>query len=161
MNDSVASMNERLGSQSFSNVTIPFLWGERAILEDADGALSIIRFGAAGLFAEVVRSKPAPGVDFVPIDEGFIVGSAAKQLYRFEQDGPATKITAISLDLPAVEVAPSYLKIGGAVLSGNHVSGFEVGILVQSGGSLTIGARLPDNIRQALLRSREKAQQSA
>lgn len=133
-----------MGSQVFENVTVPVLWGTRAVLQDRHGRLSIVDLSGPAALTEIVGDLPAPGVTYRPTVDGFVILSGVQDLYNF--DPTQHKITAVSLDLPECEVAPSYTRVGGVVLTDNKFTGVGVGILVWPGGGFAIGGPLPPGL---------------
>lgn len=136
-------MNLRMGSQTFLNVEIPLLWGERAVLQDQQGRLSVIDLGGEKAKLEIVGDEPAPGVSFVPIIDGFEVLSETVDLYSYHKK--EKMLTSITLGLPDCKVCPGEIRVGSSVFSGGTVIGFGVGIAV-SKNAVAMGASLPKGL---------------
>lgn len=137
-------MRLQMGSQIFEDVTIPLLWGTRAVLQDRRGRLTVIDTGQAHARLEVLGDVPAPGVEYRPVVEGFIVMRGAGDLYLF--DATRHRITPLGLDLPECEISTDEIRIGSSILRRNAVRGFGVGVLVTPGGGLALGAPLPPGL---------------
>lgn len=133
-------MNLNMGSQAFENVEIPLLWGKRAILEDKKGRISIISLEGTEAVIEVLGSKPAPNIQYEPIKDGFKIIVNGRELYSF--DSGRRIITGLSIKLPECEIQPTGIRVGSNMFSGNMVSGFGVGIVVDERG-IGMGAPLP------------------
>lgn len=138
-------MRLKLGGSTFDDVKIPVLWGKRAILQDASGRLSVINLGGPTANIEVLGDKVARGVRFSPTTDGFkVLTSSGDALYSFS---PRYKrLTSESLGLPELQIKPSQIRIGTNTFQANMVSGFSVGIVVEEGGGIGIGASMPDGL---------------
>ena len=66
-------MDLRMGGQVFRAVKIPLLWGTRAIVQDRNGALSVINLGGSDAILEILSGEPAEGTEFRPTESGFDV----------------------------------------------------------------------------------------
>lgn len=136
-------MNLRMGSQVFVNVQIPLLWGERAVIQDKQGRLSIIDLSGEKARLEVLADEPAPGVSFRPRVDGVVILQGSVELYSYN---PQEKcISSISLGLPQVEISASGTRVGTNQFSGNLFSGFAVGLAVRKDG-ISLGAPLPPGL---------------
>jgi hypothetical protein len=134
-------VNLSMGGQRFENVSIPVLWGTRAIIQDHRGRLGVIDLGEASARLEIVADKPAPGVKFAPRVGGFaVLDRAGTAIYTFLQT--TKQFMPGSLELPELEVSSHGIRVGTNTFSGNMVSGFGVGIAIETRG-ITIGAPLP------------------
>lgn len=133
-------MNLRMGGQDFVNIEVPLLWGSRAILQDADGRVAVIDLSQSEARLEVVGDEPAPGVEFRPATNGFVVASAGRDLYSYDKS--KRELASISLGLPPVRIESNALIVGGNRFVGNRVSGFGVGVAVTPTG-ISIGSPLP------------------
>ena len=141
-------MNLQIGSQVFENVTIPLLWGKRAIVQDEAGHLSIIDLGGPTAKVEVIGDEPAPGVEFVPTVEGFEIMRDNKALYSYS---PGTRtIASGSLALPPLQICETETRIGINVFSGNVVVGSGVGIIVSESG-VGMGGPLPPGLAKLVV----------
>jgi|WetSurMetagenome_2_1015567.scaffolds.fasta_scaffold155751_2 hypothetical protein len=133
-------MNLSMGSQVFENVEVPVLWGDRAIIEDSHGRLSVIALAGQSAQLEIVGNEPAPGVHFRPTTIGIVIIGSDRDLYSF--DAANRTLSSISFGLPDIRFEPGALMIGTNRFSGNRISGFGVGIVVRTDG-IAIGAPLP------------------
>lgn len=137
-------MNVRMGSQTFVDVTIPVLWGTRAILQRPDGALSVLDLAGERAKPEILGDRPAPGVAYLPQAGGFrILGEGNQTLYVYEPE--RKRLTGVELRLPEVEVTPNAVRVGSNSFRGNVIAGCPVGIAV-SETSITLGAELPPGL---------------
>jgi hypothetical protein len=141
-------MKLEMGSQVFEEVDIPLLWGERAVLQDQEGALSVIDLSGPSARLEVVADGPAPGVEFVPIEDGFIIRSGHADLYSYAPNSKS--LTPIALRLPEVQVADDGTRIGSSYFEGNVILGSAVGIHVSEQG-ISIGAPLPEGLAELVV----------
>ena len=138
-------MNLKMGSQIFSEVQIPLLWGNRAVIQDKKNRLSIIDLSGRKARIEILADFPARGVTFEPTFSGFRILENGVALYLYD---PAQKrLESISLGLPICEVTPSGIRIGTNQFSNNYVQGYGVGIAVTPQGT-SIGAPLPLGLAQ-------------
>jgi hypothetical protein len=122
-------MRLQTGSQLFENVTIPLLWGTRAVLQDREDRLSVIDLSGPSARVEIVGNNPAEGVSFKPLVSGFsILADDQTETYSFIAD--ENRLTSTALNLPDVEIGRRSIRVGGNTFAGNMVSGFGVGIAV-------------------------------
>jgi hypothetical protein len=136
-------MNVVMGNQFFGQVTVPLLWGTRAVIQDGEGRLSIIDLSGETASAEVVGDQPALGVAFLPKAEGFAILQDRKALYTYL---PAAKrLVPGTLRLPECEINSDGIRIGSNFFSGNTVIGFGVGIAVSESG-ISMGGPLPPQL---------------
>lgn len=136
-------MNLQMGSHTFHDVTIPILWGERAVLRTSGGRLSIIDLAGPQARLEILADEPAPGVEFRPRVDGTVILRDGVELYSFD---PRHKIlTPIALRLPECELSDRELRVGASTFSGATVSGYGVGLLVTA-DSVGMGAPLPPGL---------------
>jgi hypothetical protein len=141
-------MKIRMGSQIFENVQIPLLWGTRAVIQDMKGRLSIIDLSGDKAKLEILGEKPAPGVEYRPLIEGFEILDEGSPLYVYS---PSEKLLiSKSLGLPDCQISPGGIRVGTNVFSGNVVAGFGVGIVVTSAG-IGMGAPLPKNLADLVI----------
>ena len=138
-------MDLRMGSQVFSDVSIPLLWGTRAVLQDKKGRISIIDLSGAEAKAEIVGDKPAPNVTFRPISGGAIeILENGIALYAFD---PGTKtITGVTLRLPECQISAGGTRIGTNMFQNNVIRGSGVGIQVMPDGGIGMGGPLPPGL---------------
>jgi hypothetical protein len=141
-------MNLKMGNQTFANVQVPLLWGKRAVVLDSKNRLSVINLSGSIAKLEIVGDKPAPGIEFVPVSEGFVIKEDGKELYSFNPQEKLLK--AIELKLPPCQISDIDIKIGGSVFSGNMVMGFGVGIVVDENG-MSMGAPLPPGLAKLVI----------
>ncbi|MDD1748640.1 MAG: hypothetical protein LUO89_02080 [Methanothrix sp.] len=141
-------MNIQMGGQVFTNVQIPLLWGSRAVVQDAQGRLSIIDLSGSRARLEIVGDKPAPGIEFRPQLEGYEILDHKNPLYNYN---PSEKLLkSISLGLPDCQVGPNAIRVGTNMFSGNIVSGYGVGIVVTDKG-IGMGAPIPKALAEFLV----------
>ncbi len=142
-------MKLRIGGNSFSDVTIPVLWGTRAVLQHESGSLSVINLGASRPRVEVLKDKPAPKAHFTPVFGGFsILSEFNEELYSYSPDDK--RLTSKDLDLPDCQVLEDVIRIGTNTFSKSMVAGYDVGILVTN-GSIALGAALPSDLGELVV----------
>lgn len=142
-------MDLEIGSNRFAGVKIPVLWGERAIVQDQQGRISVIDLGGSEAKAEIVGDEPAPDVEFTPTIDGFKIlrRGKAKYLYAKEQKS----FESLSLSLPDVQISEREIRIGrGNVVQRAMIRGFDVGIHVREDG-ISLGAPLPKGLADLTL----------
>lgn len=137
-------MNLQMGSQTYLDVKIPLLWGDRAVVQDGRGRLSIIDLSGESARVEILADEPAPGVAFRPmLGGGIVILEGDSELYGYS---PSEKLlTSISLGLPDCQIAPDATRIGTSTIAGNMISA-GVGIRVLKKGGLAIGAPVPSKL---------------
>lgn len=137
-------MNLSMGRHVFKNVTIPLLWGTRAVVQDKERRLSIIDLAGPVARLEILAGRPAPGIDFrLAIDGTIILSPGGDELYRFDNSQGA--LFSIGLGLPDCRIMDSQIVIGSNVFAGNVVQGFGVGIAVTHEG-IILGGPLPSGL---------------
>ena len=137
-----------MGSQIFHDVQIPLLWGSRAVLQDEQGRLSLIDLSGKTAKLEIVGDKPAPGIEFVPVIEGFkILDNGNPQYIYYPEE---KRLRSIGLELPECQIAQWEIRVGTNVFSGNVVAGSGVGIAVTKDG-IAMGAPLPPNLAKLVI----------
>jgi len=136
-------MNLRISGQSFQNVEIPVLWGERAVLVDPTGRVSVVNLGAPSARLEILGDEPAPGVAFRPFTGGLVIMESGADLYSFDRQ--ERTLTSITLGLPEVRLEANAIVVGTNRFVGNRVSGFGVGIAITPSG-IALGAPLPEGL---------------
>jgi hypothetical protein len=141
-------MNIQMGGQLLRNVEIPLLWGERAVVQDRNGRLSIIDLSGEAARPEILGDEPAPGVTFRPSVEGFNILKDGVAVYSYNPN--EKQLTSITLDLPECHITPTGTRVGNNEFSGNVISGFGVGIAVTKRG-IAMGAPLPRNLAKLVL----------
>jgi len=136
-------MNLNMGSQVFQNVQIPLLWGKRAVLQDDKGRLSVISLEGSEPEIEILGDKPAPGIKYELVKDGFKIYKDGSDLYVFYPDKKI--ISGLSIKLPECEISNTGTRIGTSMFSGNMVMGAAVGIVVDERG-VGMGASLPPGL---------------
>ncbi|OLC43858.1 MAG: hypothetical protein AUH75_02170 [Gemmatimonadetes bacterium 13_1_40CM_4_65_7] len=138
-----------MGSNIFRDVQIPLLWGQRAVVQDEEGRLSVIDLSSREAKLEVLSDEPAEGAAYSPRDDGFVVlDDRGRELYSYNPRDNV--LSSISLGLPECQVTKSVMRIGGNTFSGNRVVGSAVGIAVTE-TSVSIGAPLPPGLAKLAL----------
>jgi hypothetical protein len=141
-------MNFRLGSQNFSGVQIPLLWGTRAVLSHPTGALSVIDIGGESAFPEIVSDEPWKQVEYTEKEDGFVIYRGDKQAYFYS---PSRKLFRDMMGaLPECEISNNHIKIGTNKISGGMISGFGVGIGVSESGFF-MGGPIPPGLAELKL----------
>ena len=141
-------MNLKMGSQIFQDVQIPMLWGSRAVLQDKQGRLSLVDLSGKTAKLEIVGDKPAPGIEFVPVIEGFKIFDNGNPLYIYYPK--EKRLSSINLELPECQIGQWEIRVGTNVFSSNVVAGFGVGIAVTKDG-IAMGAPLPPNLAKLVI----------
>lgn len=138
-------MDFRFGTQTFSGVKIPLLWGERAILSHSSGALSVIDLGGESAFPEIVSDKPWNQIEYSEKEDGYVIYRNDVQSYFYS---PARKLFKdLSGSLPDCEITNKYTRIGTNKIDGGMVSGYGVGIGVSENGFF-IGGPIPPGLAE-------------
>lgn len=141
-------MNLQMGNQIFLNVQIPLLWGTRAVIQDQQERLSVIDLGGDVAKLEILGDKPAPGIEFVPIIDGFEIMYKGQSVYRYN---PSEKILSmIGSRIIECQISGSQIRVGSNTFSGNVFSGFAVGMIVSEDG-ISIGAPLPPKLARLII----------
>jgi len=141
-------MNIKMGTQTFNNVSIPILWGTRAVLQDTSGRISVIDLSGTTARLEIVSDEAARHVEFKPTSDGFAIMDNSVELYNYNPNEHLLR--SISLNLPDVQITPTATRVGSNVFSGNIVSGFGVGLIVKE-DSMGMGAPLPPALAKLLV----------
>lgn len=136
-------MNIRMGSQVYRDVQIPLLWGERAIIVDEHGRLSIVDLSGERAQVEVLADEPAPGVGFRPELDGIVIVKYGTELYRYNR-GEKT-ISSLGLGLPDIQISAGGTRVGTNWFSGNVFVGSGVGLSVGRDG-ISLAAPLPSKL---------------
>ena len=141
-------MRLQISGNTMDGVTIPLLWGKKAILQHPDGKLSIIDLSSSSARVEILKDEPAPKVTYRPIDDG----------YEFQNNGVSysyypneRRLVSNSSALPTCIFNNQGLQIGGSFFQGNTIVGREVGIIVYEGGDVGIGAPLPPGLARLVV----------
>lgn len=138
-------MDFRFGTQTFSGVKIPLLWGERAILSHSSGALSVIDLGGESAFPEIVSDKPWNQIEYSEKEDGYVIYRNDVQSYFYS---PTRKLFKdLSGSLPDCEITNKYTRIGTNKIGGGMVSGYGVGIGVSENGFF-IGGPIPPGLAE-------------
>ena len=141
-------MNLQMGGQVFRDVQIPFLWGERAVIQDRRGRLSIIDLSGEEARLEILADEPAPGIAFRPRIDGVVILSDNIELYTYN---PRERIlTSISLGLLELQISPSATRVGTNQFIGNIISGGGVGIAVTRDG-IAFGGPVPPKLARLVI----------
>jgi hypothetical protein len=136
-------VNLQMGGQVFADVSIPLLWGTRAVVQDKRSTLSVIDLSGPFAKLEILADKPAPGIEFAPDVDGFRIRARGADLYRYS---PTSRtLMGIAVNLPEVQITPHGTRVGSSYFAGNVVSGFGVGIAVTDHG-IGVGAPLPPSL---------------
>jgi hypothetical protein len=140
----------RMGGQTFWNVEIPLLWGNRAVLKDEKGRLSVIDLSGPVAKLEIVGDQPAEGVEFAPTVEGFKIFVSGIEQYRYN---PADKtLVSASSKPPKCQILPDSVRIGeSAPIGPNEVCGCQIGLVVTENGMVGLGAALPENLARLMI----------
>lgn len=136
-------MDIQMGSHAFRDVEVPVLWGTRAILQNAPGAITIMDLSGDEARLEILAGKPGPDTEFRPSSDGYIIVRDGEDLYSFNPE--RNEITGITVRLPTCRITDTEIRVGGSVFSGNVVHGFAVGIAIAESG-IAMGAPLPDKL---------------
>jgi hypothetical protein len=136
-------MNISMGSQVYRDVQIPLLWGERAIIVDKHGRLSIIDLSGERAHVEVLADEPAPGVSFRPGLDGFVILEGDLELYSY--DSGEKTISDRGLGLPDVQISHSGTRVGTNWFAGNVLVGSGVGLSVSRDG-ISLATPLPPKL---------------
>jgi hypothetical protein len=141
-------MNIQMGGQVFANVQIPLLWGSRAVIQDAKGRISIIDLSGPKAKLEIVGDKPAPGIEFRSVLEGYEILDQKSPIYTYS---PAERLLiGRNLGLPDCQIGPNAIRVGTNVFSGNIVEGYGVGIMVTKSG-IGMGAPIPKALAEFIV----------
>ncbi len=138
-------MNFHFGSQTFSDVKIPILWGTRAVLAHPSGALSIIDIGGESAKPEIVSDIPWNEVEYSEKEDGFVIYQDSSQIYFYS---PKRKLLRdLKGELPECELTSDYTRIGTNKISNSTISGSQVGIGIFATGFF-IGGPLPPGLAE-------------
>ena len=119
------------------------MWGQRAVLQDATGRVSVIDLGGPEAELEILGDEPAPGCEFFPTTFGFEIVKGCRALYNYS---PNEKIlTAMALNLPQCSIAPDMIAVGSSQFVRNVFRGMAVGIIVTE-DSMAVGGPLPEGL---------------
>lgn len=136
-------MQLTMGGQYFRDVQIPVLWGERAVIQDNDGYLSVIFLREREPVIEILGDMPGPNIDYLPTSSGFEIHKEGKPLYSYD---PTRKVLrGITLSLPECEVAPTEIRVGNNHITGNTIEEAAVGIAITE-NSINMRVPLPEGL---------------
>lgn len=141
-------MNINFGSQLFQNIEVPLLWGNRAVLQDKAGGISIISLEGETAKIEVLGSKPAPNIAYEIVDNGYKIIDNEIELYVFYPE--KNIISGLALKLPECEINDNEIRVGTSKFTGNTFYGFGVGIIVSENG-VGMGAPLPEKLSKLVV----------
>jgi hypothetical protein len=137
-------MDLEMGSHTFDDVTIPVLWGTRALLQDKEGRMSVVDLAGSAARLEVLAGGPAPDVRYTPTFDGFtILSDDGLELYTCAPT--EGRITGLAVALPEIEITSHQIRVGTNTFSNSSVSGYGVGIAVTEDG-IALGAPLPPDL---------------
>lgn len=117
-------MNITVGDRLLRDVDVPLLWGNRAIIQNRQGNISVVDLGTRPARLEILEDQPAPGVSFVPTISGFRILSSPDGPYTYQPKDRT--LTSASGPLPDCQIDEHYVRVGTSVL-GRGVS-FGVGV---------------------------------
>ena len=142
-------MNLRMGSQKFTDVSVPLLWGTRAIVQDQENRLSVIDLAGPKARLEILADRPAPKARFTPTFQGFtIVSRAGDEIYSYS---PRERLlSSINLGLPDCQIRADAIMVGTHRFSYGRFAGTGVGIAVTP-TSIAVGGPLPPNLAALIL----------
>ena len=133
-------MNIRFGSQTFRHVSIPLLWGSRAVIGHPNETLSIIDLSRSTALPEVIIDKPAPEIEYAQEQDGFTIYSEGTAAFFYS---PGRKlIRDLRGSLPECEVTKDQVRVGTNTIQQAIVVGSPVGIGVNENGFF-IGGPMP------------------
>lgn len=136
-------MNVSFGSQVFSQIQVPLLWGSRAIISHPGGEYSVIDLSGDVARPEIVKNVPAPQVEYSEREDGIVIFKESSEAFFFS---PARSLFRdLSNSLPECEIRRDSIRIGTNTIGSSRVSGFQVGIGVSEGG-MFIGGPLPPGL---------------
>lgn len=137
-------MDIAISGHQFRDVGIPLLWGNRAVLADKKGRLSVINLSDHEARLELLADKPAPGVRYEPVAGGFKIWGPDNEPAFIFKNGDRT-LTSINERLPEVQLSEREIRAGSISFSSNSVSGHGVGIHVTEDG-IGMGGPLPPGL---------------
>lgn len=138
-------MNVSFGSQIFSNVKIPLLWGTHAIVSHPSGELSVIDLSGKKAVTEIIKGVPAPGIEYSEREDGFVIFKDSNESFFFSPS--RSLLRDISTSLPECEIRKDCIRVGSNSISASMISGFQVGIGVSETG-MFIGGPLPQGLAE-------------
>lgn len=136
-------MNIRMAGHAFTDVSVPVLWGARAVLQDEENKLAVIDLQGDSPQPEIVGDAPAPGIPFQLLVGGFTILLGDGRSYSYFPS--SHRLTSPSLGLPDCVIGSDSIIIGTNTFSGLDIRGMAVGIAV-SEDSIGVGAPLPPGL---------------
>lgn len=137
-------MNVSIGGNSFKGVTVPLLWGRKAVIQRDNGQVSVIDLSGESARLEVLDGQPSDGVAHRPIDGGFeILEFDTSVAYEYLEDGPT--LHDPSKLLPDCRIESGGILVGTNFFGGNSVEGFAAGLVVDSRG-ISMAGPLPEGL---------------
>lgn len=138
-------MNIQFGSQTFKNVQVPVLWGQRAIIAHPNGKLSIIDLSGSVALPEIVADTPWTNIEFSEKEDGFIIFKNDDPLYFFS---PRRRlIRDMKGTLPECQITNQNIRIGSNTIASSMISGSQVGIGISENGFF-IGGPMPSELAE-------------
>ena len=133
-------MDLNINSHSFQNIRIPLIWRERAIVQEPNKIMSVINIGDFLPNLEILRNRPAPGINFLLTWSGFQVMRFPRDLYEFNVR--ERTFTTQTLGLPDVQIDDFYIRVGTLVYP--NLDGFEAaGRLQVTPDDVKVGVPMP------------------
>lgn len=143
-------MRARFGSQIFENVSIPVLWGKRAVIGHPSGALSIVSLADSEAKPEIIGDAPASLISFSEQEDGYVIYAEDTPQYFYS---PARRlIRDLTGRLPDCTIRNNEITIGTNRISGSMISGFGVGVGITEQGFF-IGGPIPEGLAPLVLRN--------
>lgn len=143
-------MRARFGSQIFENVSIPVLWGKRAVIGHPGGALSIINLADSEAKPEIIGDTPGTMVSFSEQEDGYVIYVDDSPQYFYS---PTRKLLRdLTGRLPDCTIRDNEITIGTNRISGSMISGTGVGVGISEQGFF-IGGPIPEGLAPLVLRS--------
>ena len=140
-------MDIEVGSNRFTDVEIPLLWGTKAVVQTNDG-VSVIELAGPEAQLEVLAGRPADGVVYAEVTGGFEITS--EYGISFVLQTPPMILHDPRGVLPECVIDEQEITVGSYRFSGNLVVRTAVGLLVTEQG-ISIGARLPDGLAKLVV----------
>ena len=136
-------MRLQFGSQLFVDVSIPLLWGTRAVVGHPNGTMSILDLGGKDALPEIIKDRPAPGTEFAEQEDGFLIFKNNQAAYFYSPRRHILRDTVGAL--PECEITNDRIRVGGSTLQNCAVGGFGVGVGVTENGFF-IGGPIPPGL---------------
>jgi hypothetical protein len=142
-------MDLKMGSQVFRDVSVPLLWGTRAVVQDRSGRISVIDLSGTTAKLEILGDKPAPRVKYRPLYGQAVEIFDEEAIYIFDPE--RRSLQSVGLKLPECRIEPNRIWVGTNLFQNNRMSGFGVGIHVHADGGVSIGGPLPAGLAKLKL----------